>query len=109
MIVMIANEYTENQLRIEQSMNNVQAIDTFGYGKAKAELSQSDPFKAKSKLYITVRLDKTWGRELFKPISKDAVFLCDLIQRRNFTKDQLKSFRDYGWDVEVKLEEYSLD
>lgn len=79
------------------------------YAEAKTQLQQSDHFKVKSKLFITVRLDKTWGRELFKPVSKDAVFLCDLIQRRNFTKEQLRSFREYGWEVEVKLEEYILD
>lgn len=53
---------------------------------------------------ITVYLKKIYGKELFYPVSDDALFLTKFTGRPTLLKHQLKLCKDYGWDVEIKQE-----
>lgn len=50
---------------------------------------------------ITVTPKNIWGKELFYPVSDDAKFLADLMERPAFLKRHLKKCDGYGWDISV--------
>lgn len=50
---------------------------------------------------IVVSLKKIWGKELFYPISEDAIFLTKITGRPTLLKNQLKLCIEAGWNVSV--------
>ena len=85
-------------------------VETCGeYVEARNALQEADYFNKNNNLYLEVQLTrKSYGRELFKPISKDAIFLAELMKCINFTKEELKRCKSFGWKVNVTHEEYNL-
>ncbi len=57
---------------------------------------------------IEVRVKKVYGHERFYPINEDSKIICELMNTKTFTKDQLIFCKDSGWSVSVKTEEYEF-
>lgn len=58
---------------------------------------------------IVVSREVKWGKELFYPKSKDAIFLTVFTGRPTLSKQQLKTARERGWNVEVEQKVFDLD
>ena len=57
---------------------------------------------------IVVSLERKWGKELFYPVSEDAIFLTQVTGRPTLLKRQLKLFIDVGWSVSLYQEKIDL-
>lgn len=57
---------------------------------------------------IVVSYKKVYGKELFYPVSDDAIFLTKLTGRPTLLKGQLKLCQEHGWDVSIQSETYDL-
>lgn len=60
-------------------------------------------------MQIIVSFKKIWGKELFYPVSEDAIFITKLTGRPTILKKQLKLCIDKGWSVSIThdpIEEY---
>jgi len=57
---------------------------------------------------IVVRYEKKYGKELFYPTSKDALFLSKFTGRPTLLKRQLQLAKEYGWNVNVVNPEYQF-
>ena len=58
---------------------------------------------------IVVSLKRKWGKELFYPLSEDAIFLSKVTGRPTLLKYQLKLFADRGWIVEIQQEPIDVE
>jgi len=51
---------------------------------------------------IEIEFKKIWGKELFYPVSEDAIFITKLTGRPTLTKSQIRLCLEAGWNVSVK-------
>lgn len=58
---------------------------------------------------IVVSYKAKWGKELFYPVSEDAVFLTKFTGRPTILKGQLKLALERGWNVEVVHNKFNLE
>ena len=58
---------------------------------------------------IVVSFKKIWGKELFYPVSNDAILLTKLTGRPTILKSQLITCREAGWKVTLIQETLNLD
>lgn len=58
---------------------------------------------------IVVSFKKIWGKELFYPVSEDAIFLSKITGRPTLLKHQLKLCLDAGWSVSVIQEKFNIE
>ena len=59
-------------------------------------------------MQIDVEFKKIWGKELFYPISEDALFLTKFTGRPTILKSQLKLCLEMGWNVTVVQSEINI-
>jgi hypothetical protein len=52
-------------------------------------------------MYVVVHFRKIWGKELFYPVSDDALFIAQLSGRPTILRNQLRLCRERGWKVEI--------
>lgn len=58
---------------------------------------------------IVVSFRKVWGKDLFYPVSKDAIFITKITGRPTILRHQLKLFVDAGWKVSITHEVVSIE
>lgn len=57
---------------------------------------------------IIVSYKKVYGKDLFYPVSEDAIFLTKFSGRPTLSKNQLKLLSDRGYEVSLKQDTVDL-
>lgn len=58
---------------------------------------------------IVVSFKNKWGKDLFYPVSEDAIFLTKFTGRPTVLKKQLKMALQRGWNVKVIQNTFDLE
>lgn len=85
----------------EASLKKINELEADGW-IGKNELDK----KKSSNPSLNFSVISKYGRDLFYPIDDQAKFIiCHLLKQRTATFNQLKSMREFGWDIQYNQKE----
>lgn len=85
----------------EASLNKIKELEAAGWIR-KHQLNEPHS----SIFSLSFIVISKYGRNLFYPIDDQSKFIiCHLLKQKTATHDQLKSMREFGWDIQYEERE----